>query len=224
MTFAITAQKRKAGNAETDREQGVVPAVLYGPEIEPVSISIDPRTFERLYKEAGESTLIDFTVEGENEPTKVLIQDVQYDEIKERFIHVDFRQIKMGEKMFATAELSFTGESPAVKALGGTLIKQQETINITCLPKDLVNHIDVDLSTLQTFDDSIHIKDLPFPAGVSAVDDGDFLIAKVSAPLTEDQLAALEESSVGDVATVEVDREKKEAEKGEDAALAKEKK
>ncbi len=224
MTLAITAKKREAGNAEAVREEGLIPAVLYGPEIESAPISIDALAFEKLYKAAGESTLVDFSIEGQSEPTKVLIQDVEYDNIKDRFIHVDFRQIKMGEEMHATAELAFVGESAAVKTLGGTLNMQQETINIKCLPKDLVSHIDVDISVLTTFEDSIHIKDLTFPAGVSPADDPDFLIAKVSAPLSEDQLAAMEESSVGDVAAVEVDGEKKDEEAEGEAVPVEEKK
>ncbi len=226
MTLAITAKKREAGNAEAVRAEGLVPAVLYGPEIDSVPISIDALTFEKLYKSAGESTLIDFSVEGQSEPTKVLVQDVEYDQLKDRFIHVDFRQIKMGEEMQATAELIFVGESSAVKTLGGTLNKQQETINIKCLPKDLVSHIDVDITSLATFEDAIHIKDLSFPAGVTAADDPDFLIAKVTAPLTEDQLAAMEETAAVDVAAVAVDGEKKEGEEAAEgeAAPAEEKK
>lgn len=208
MNFKIIAKKRDAGNATEDRERGLIPAVLYGPEIDAVSISVDPLTFERLYDEAGESTLIDLTIEGRDESSKVLIQDVQYDEIRERFLHIDFRQINMSKEMYATAELTFVGESSAVKTLGGTLIKQQETIDIKCLPKDLVNHIDVDLSLLASFDDSIYIKDLVFPTGVSAVDDGSFLVAKVAVPLSEEELKAMEESQVGDVAAIETEKKK----------------
>ena len=220
MTLAITAKKRDAGNAERDREQGLVPAVLYGPDIESVSIGVDPLLFEKLYNEAGESTLIDLTIEGQSEPTKVLVQDIQYDTIKERFIHIDFRQIKMGEEMQATAELTFIGESAAVKALGGTLNKQRESLDIKCLPKNLVNHIDVDISTLATFEDAIYIKDLSFPDGITSVDDMELLVAKVTAPLSEEQLAAMEESAVGDVEAVEVDGEKVDGEAAEGGAVA----
>jgi len=209
MTFEITVQKRDAGHAENVRDAGMIPGIVYGAGMEPVSISVEKHAFEKLYAEAGESSLIDFTVEG-MEPTKVLVQDVQYDSIKDRFIHVDFRQINMGVEMHATVELRFVGESAAVKALGGTLIRQRDEVEITCLPKDLVSHIDVDITALATFDDAIHVSDLPVPAGITIDADADTLIAKVSAPLSEEQLKAMEESQVGDVTAVEVDEKKKE--------------
>ena len=96
-------------------------------------------------------------------------------------------------------------------------------MDVTCLPKDLVNHIDVDISALATFEDAIHIKDLAIPAGITIVEDADELVAKVSAPLSEDQLKAMETSQVGDVTAVEVD-EKKKAEEAAAAEKADEKK
>ncbi len=211
MTFIFTAQLRTENKADDVRAEGKIPAVVYGPGTEPTSLTLEYNTFAALYDQAGESSLIDFSIEGQSgKPTKVLVQEIQYDNLKDRFMHVDFRQINMGVEMQATAELTFVGEAAAVKALGGTLNKQRETLDIKCLPKDLVSHIDVDLSKLATFEDSIHIKDLVFPAGVSPVDDDALLVAKVTAPLSEDQLAAMEETATVDVAAVEVDGEKTE--------------
>jgi large subunit ribosomal protein L25 len=209
MTFRIVAKQRQAGNAEEDRLLGVIPAVVYGPEMDSKSIGVEYTPFEKLYDEAGESSLVDLDVEGA-QPTKVLIQDVQYDPVKGKIIHVDFRQIKMGEEMTATIELRFVGETPAVKTLGGTLMKSAQEVNVRCLPKDLVGHIDVDLGVLQTFDDTISIGDVVLPAGVTVTDHADVLVAKVAPPLTEEQMKAMEETvetSVGDVA---VEGEKKE--------------
>ncbi|KKS72305.1 MAG: 50S ribosomal protein L25 [Candidatus Magasanikbacteria bacterium GW2011_GWE2_42_7] len=222
MTFELIVQKREAGHAQDVRDAGRIPAIVYGAGMEPVSVSVDAHVFDKLYADAGESSLIDFTVEG-GQSTKVLVQDVQYDSIKDRFIHVDFRQINMNVEMHATIELHFVGESAAVKALGGTLIEQRDTLDVSCLPKDLVNHIDVDISALATFEDAIHIKDLAIPAGITIVEDADELVAKVSAPLSEDQLKAMETSQVGDVTAVEVD-EKKKAEEAAAAEKADEKK
>ena len=165
-----------------------------------------------MYREAGESNLIDFTLDGESEVVKVLAQDVQYDVVKGNIIHIDFLQIRMGVEMTATISINFVGESLAVKGLGGTLSTPHDTVNIKCLPKDLVGSIDVDISILKTFEDSIHVKDLPLPAGIVATDKEGTLIAKVTAPLTEAQLEAMEETASADVAAVEVDGEKKEGE------------
>jgi large subunit ribosomal protein L25 len=213
MTFTITAQKRTSGAADALRADGGIPAVVYGPEIESFPVGIDYRTFEKLYQEAGESSLLDLAVDG-GTPINVLIQDVQYDPVKGRIIHVDFRQIKMGEEMTATVELNFIGESDAVKTLGGTLNKTIDSVDVKCLPKDLVGHIDVDLSTLKTFDDVITIGSLTIPVGISITDNPDTPVAKVAAPLTEDQLKAMEESGPSSVDEIEVEK-KKEEEAGE---------
>lgn len=222
MTFTLIAEKRTGGTPDETRENGAIPAVVYGPEIESMSIGVDYRTFETLYQEAGESSLVDLNVNG-GEPISVVIQDVQYDPVKGNIIHVDFRQVKMGEEMNATIELNFIGESDAVKTLGGTLIKTIDSVQVRCLPKDLVGSIDVDLSRLKTFDDLISIGTLSIPAGITVEDNPDTPVAKVAPPLTEEQLKAMEESTVGSVEDVAVEgEEKKEA--GEEGEGAEEKK
>lgn len=199
------------------REEGQIPAVLYGPEIQPVSIAVDRTAFQKLYAEAGESTLVDLVVDG-GKPAKVLIQDVQYDPMKGMAIHVDFRQINMNKEMTATIELNFVGEAPAVKELGGTLMKPLTTLSVKCLPKDLVSSVDVDLTVLKTFDNIIRVADLVLPAGITSLEEADTTVAKVSPPLTEDQLKAMEESSTVNVADIEISVERgKKEEEGEAA-------
>ena len=216
MTLILSAKKRESEKADSVREQVLIPGVVYGPEIEPVSVAFQYNVFEKLYKEAGESTLIDFSVEGAKEPTKVLIQAVQYDPVSRRVTHVDLRQIRMNEEMHATVELHFVGEAPAIKSLGGTLVKAQNHSNIKCLPKDSVSFIEVSLSGLETFENMIHVKDLQMPAGVISTDSPDMVIVKVSAPLTEEQLKAMEDQGPKGVEEVKVEEKAKEgeAEKG----------
>jgi len=216
MTFSIKLQPRPAGSVEELRASGSVPGVVYGPDRKSTSITIPNKELDKLYKEAGESTLIDLTIEGEKEAVKVLIQDLQFDPVKGNIIHVDFRQINMNEEMHATTELNFVGESAAVKELGGTLVKTLEYLNIKCLPKDLVSSIDVDLSALKTFDDAIHVKDITLPAGVTATDNVETVLAKVTAPLTEEQIKAMEESGPQTVEDVKVDEKVKK--EGDEAA------
>lgn len=221
MTFTITATKREGGKPEDLRAAGSIPAVVYGPEIEAQSLTVATRDFEKLYQEAGEASLIDMAVDGQKDGYTVLIQDVQYDPVKGQVLHVDFRQIKMGEAMTATVELTFTGEAPAVKALGGTLNTNTDSVSVSCLPKDLVSHIDVDLSVLKTFDDAITIADITVPAGIEITDNPQGLVANVSAPLSAEQLEAMETTEETSVDSVEVAGEKKEE---ADAEAAEEKK
>ncbi len=214
MAIAISAQKRMTGDAEKVRAQGMLPAVVYGAGMEPITVSVEKATFEKMYAEAGESTLIDFSVDG-GESVKVLVQAIQYNPLNEHPIHVDFRQINMNVEMTAMIELEFVGESQAVKE-GGTLLTQMDSVEITCLPKYLVTSIQVDLSALKTFDDTIHVSDLKFPEGIVATEDSGAVVAKVSSPLTEDELKAMEESTVP--ASLEQIEVEKKGKKDEEAA------
>lgn len=223
MAFAIHATKRTEGTADLVRAERLIPAVVYGPQTPSTSVAVNYREFEKLYAQAGESSLIDFDIDNSGKPVKVLVQDVQYEPVKERILHVDFRQIDMTKEMSATVELRFIGESSAVKDLGGTLIKTLEEVGVRCLPQDLVSHIDVDISVLKTFDTVIHVSDLALPAGITVENATDMVLAKVAAPLTEDQIKAMEEVSAPvDLSKIEVEKKGKTEEEGAEGADASE--
>lgn len=216
MTLTLNAQKR-SGNADALRAAGKLPAVVYGPHMEAaLSLAIDASAFDKVYNQAGESTLVTLAIEGQ-EPMMVLIQDTQINPIKRTVIHADFRQVTMGEEMDVTIELVFVGTAPAEKTLGGTLLKPKEEVNVRCLPQDLVDHIDVDLSVLKTFDDAIHVRDLQLPSGLTVMDGADEMIATVNPPLSEEQLSALEQPVEVNLEKIEVEAKGKKEEEGADA-------
>jgi large subunit ribosomal protein L25 len=210
----LQATKRE-GDAPAIREQGNIPAVVYGPHIDAFSVSVPYLSFEKIYQTGGESRLIDLAVEGQDS-VAVLVKDMQIHPVSRKIMHVDFRNVTMGEKMDVTVELQFDGVAPAEKQLGGTLILSTRSLNVSCLPKDLVDHIAVDLSVLISFDQQIYIKDIQLPEGLTVLDAQDALVAKVTPPLTEEQLKAMEETEQEDVAAVAVEGEEiKDAEAGE---------
>lgn len=208
MSLALQATKRTE-SVDAVRAAGKIPAVVYGPHMDTLSIAVPVGLFEKVYREATESTFIDLDIAGDEKRT-VLIQDMQFDPVKGGILHVDFKNITMGEELTAMVELTFVGSAPAVKALGGTLITNMESIEVTALPSDLVDHIDVDLSVLATFDDAIRIKDIQLPTGISVSDDPEQLVVKVNAPLTEDQLKAMEESTPASIDDIQVEKKGKE--------------
>jgi large subunit ribosomal protein L25 len=214
MSYTLEVTKRTK-NATSTRDSGSIPAVVYGSGSQPDSVSVDYRIFEKLYSQAGESSLIDLVVDKQA-ITKVLIQDIQRDPVKGTIIHADFRRINMDKEMTATIEIRFVGEPPAVKALGGTLNKAVDSLNIKCLPNDLVSHVEVDLSILSTFDNAIYIRDISIPIGITITDNPTTLVAKVAAPLSEDQLKAMEESEQTSVEDIEVEGKAKEDGEGEE--------
>lgn len=199
------------------RAVGQIPAVVYGNDIETQSVSIESSAFSRTLRSAGESTIVDLTVDGTKEPIKVLIQDVQRDPVRSDVIHVDFRQVNMSKPIEAKIPLNFIGDSAAVHAMGGTLIKSLEEIEVRCLPGKLVHQIDVDVSVLKTFEDAIHVSDLAAPEGMEVLTEGNYTLATVEAPRSEAEMAALDAAVEVDVAAVEVEKKGKEEEAAEGA-------
>jgi large subunit ribosomal protein L25 len=141
-----------------------IPAVLYGPEIETISLEVDRKDFEKVYKDVGE-TLIDLEVEG-GKKYSVLIHDEQVHPLSQALLHVDFYQPNLKEEVVTEVPLELVGEAPALK-LGGTLIANMKEISVSALPKDLPSKIVIDVSSLITFEDVITAKDIKLPAGVT---------------------------------------------------------
>ena len=209
----LSAAKREI-KGEKARHEGVLPAVVYGGKDESLSLSLSNRDFVKIYDEAGESTLIDLTVDN-HEAGKVLVQAVQYDPVSGRVTHVDLRRIDMNKPITARVELRLMGEAPVIKEQGGTLVHNLEEVEIECLPKDLVANFEIDLSVLKTFDDAIRVSDIKLPDGVKIIDPTPTsIIAKAQPALTEEQIKAMEEAATqpADLSKIEAAGKKKEAE------------
>lgn len=199
------------------RLKSIIPAVIYGHGTENKNVQIDYNSFHKAFKAAGESTLLDLEIEGDG-TVKALVKDWQVEPLSNRYTHVDFYQVNLKEKLKTEVALNFIGESPAVKEQGGSIIKTLDSVLVECLPMDLVHSIDVDISVLKNFDDMIAVKDLAVPAGIEILENADEVIVKVEAPMTEDQLKALENAAPVDVTAVKTEAEVKAAEEAAKAA------
>lgn len=184
------------------RNQKMIPAVVYGAG-ENQSITLDYVPFEKAFRLSGESTLVDLVIDMAK-PVKVLVHDVQYEPIRSRITHVDFYQVKMDQKLTVNIALKFVGESRAVKELGGIFVKQLDEMEVRCLPGDLVHEIEVDISCLKLFDDVIRFADITLPKGIELLEDGRTIVAMATSPVSEAELAALEQVQATDVSTIEV--------------------
>lgn len=199
------------------RLKNLLPAVIYGHGIESKSVMADYNAFHKVIKAAGESTLIDLEIEGDG-AVKALVKDWQVDPISNRYTHVDFYQVNLKEKLKTEIALNFVGESPAVKEQGGSLVKTLDSILVECLPMDLVHAIDVDVTALRRFDDMIAVKDLKIPEAIHVLENPEATVVKVEAPMTEEQLKALESAAPADVTAIKTEAEEKKA--AEDAKKA----
>jgi len=183
----LEAQKRdKKENVKVLLKSGLVPAVIYGPHLKTNKmVKAKANDLKKVIAQAGESTLVDLVVDGKKEG-KVLIKDEQRDPVRDSLIHVDFYEVDMTKEIHTEIPLHFIGESKAVKELSGVLIRSINEIEVRCLPSDLVNHLDVDISVLNTFDDVIKIHDLNLPAGIKLVHETDDVVATVAEPKAEE--------------------------------------
>jgi len=193
MVYELKAKSRDVfgKKLEAQREQGLVPAVIYGTEVKDnVAVFLDLNEFKKVYEKVSGSAIVNLVIEGESKPREVLIKEVAAHPVKGTFIHIDFYQIKHGQKLEVEVELNFVGIAPAVKVLGGILIKNMNKISIKCLPEEILASIDIDLSTLETFESKITVGDLKFPASVEVLHAPEEIVASVSAPMEEEVVVA----------------------------------
>ncbi len=173
------------------RTQGEIPAVLFGHGIKPTNLTLNYNEFDKIFHQAGESTLIDLSVDG-GKPVKVLVQDCQLEPLKSRINHVDLHQVRMDEKLHTEIPLKFINEAPAVKEFSGILVTNIHAIEVECLPQDLVHEIEVDLTALKKLEDVITVADLKIPAGIQVKISPEEAVMLVQPPRSEKEMSDLE--------------------------------
>ncbi|MFA7169825.1 MAG: 50S ribosomal protein L25 [Candidatus Paceibacterota bacterium] len=200
----ISAEIRNADEvrAKTLLENGFIPGVVYGHGFENLSIKVNRKEFLGALREAGESTLVNLKI-GDKEIKNVVIKDYQVDPLTGAITHFDLHKVKMTEKLIVNVDISFIGESSAVKNEGGVLVTGQDSIEIKCLPTDLIQEIEVDLSKLEHLDDIIRVKDLNLPENIEVLDEEENVVVTVTPPRTDEEMEDLEEKPEEDVNKVE---------------------
>ena len=205
----ITGESRSKTTAQT-RAAGAIPGILYGHGIENQSVQVDAKEFTKIFSQTGYTTLISLAI-GKT-AHNVLVREVQFHPLKDLITHVDFYQVRLDEKVRAEVPLSFTGEAPAVKDLGGVLVKSIDAVDLEAFPQDLPHTIPVDISSLKDFESIIHVSDLDVPSGITLFTEPETVVAVVQAPRSEAELESLAEEVTEDVAAVETVEKKAEAE------------
>lgn len=219
-TLTVKPRTILGKKTRTLRSQGSIPGVIYGHGLEPTPVVIDKLAFDKVYRQAGESTLLDLVVEG-GKASKVIIQDVQFHPVSGTVQHVDFHQVRMDEKLVVDIPLKFVGEAPAVKELGGILIKNVDHFKAECLPQDLVHEIEIDLSKLAEFNKGLQLKDIKIPTGIKVILPPEEVVAIVTPPRSEAELAELKSEVKEDVSAVESTKPEKAKEEGVETVKSK---
>jgi large subunit ribosomal protein L25 len=174
------------------RREGILPAVLFGYGLESTPIQMDLRETTKILASVGSSTLV--TVDLDGKEFAVLVRERQRDIIYRTLSHVDFQAVSMTETVRAQVRIHFGDvEAPAVLKYGAIINTGLDVLEIECLPQDLPDHIDVDISSLIEIGDSILVKDITLAEGIQVLDDPDDLIVVASAPISEEELEEIEE-------------------------------
>jgi large subunit ribosomal protein L25 len=214
LTLETKARDARGKAAAKLAKDDLMPAVCYGPKKEAMPVSVPLAAFKKVWKEAGESTIV--KLEGALQGEEALIQDVDVNPLTGEPRHADFYMLEKGKKVEVAVPIEFVGEAPAVKA-GGNLIKVLYEMEVEALPANLPHEIVVDVSVLTEMDQKLHVKDIVMPAGVEAKTDGEEVVALIAAAVEEK-----EEAPAADIGAIEIseDRGKKEAAEGEGEAKA----
>jgi large subunit ribosomal protein L25 len=208
MTINLKAVKReKTEKLGAIRKGGNIPAVFYGPKEAATSITLSEVEFVKVWKKAGESSII--ALEAEGEVHDALIHEVDLDPVTGKVRHADFYIVEKGKKVQVHVPIVFEGVAPAVKELAGTLTKVLHEIEIEAKPADLPHDLTVSLESLVTFEDQILAKDIKLPAGVTLITGPEEVIALVSVAKEE-----VEEVPV-DISAIEISVEKGKKEEEE---------
>jgi len=215
--ITLKTQAREASNLKSQREAGMVPAVMYGPKEDTASIAVSGKEFGKVLKEAGESTVI--TLETPKGKKSALIHDVQFDPIKSIPLHVDFYIIEEGKEVGVDTPLEFVGVSPAVKELGGTLVKVLHELSIKGMPAKLPHTIEVDISALVDLESHISAKDITLPEGITLMNNIDEIIASISVAKEEEE-EPTESADISDIEVEQKGKKEEEAEAGEEKKQA----
>ena len=202
--FAIKAKPRdQAAKLDILRKTGEIPAVFYGAGKNTTSISVSSLDFKKIWREAGESSAV--KVEMPEGAVDVLIHEVQVDPITDEPVHADFLVIDMTKKIRVGVPLVFAGVSNAVKNGIGNLVKVLHELEVEALPADLPHDLSVDISKLETLDDTVVVSDINLPNGVVAITAGTDVVASIVAQVEEKE----EAPAPVDLSAIEVEKKGK---------------
>lgn len=213
----LKAEKRNVVGKQVKalRREGKLPAVIYGHHTEPINILLDAHTASLVLGKITSSSLLTIDVNGTE--YAALVREKQRDYIKNRLLHVDFLAVSLDEKLRATVSVHFIGLSLAVKDFNAVMIHNLEQLHVECLPADLPERIDVDISSMVKIGDGVRVKDVQVSDKVRLLDDPETMVVVATMPKVEEEVvvAPVEGAVVADISAepeISVERGKKEEE------------
>jgi large subunit ribosomal protein L25 len=214
-TSVIEAKKRVPGGKNVNRrlrKSGVIPAVVYGPGIEPIPISVDPHLVQNiLHSEAGRNSIFNIDVDGSSQDN-AMVKDYQLDPVLGKLIHVDFVKIAMDQKLTLTVNIEIVGDAEGVKLGGGIMDFVTRSVEVECLPQDIPDSIVVDVTKLK-INDYVRVSNLVVDPKVKLLTEPEVVVVTIIPPVKEEEPVTEAE---GQAEEPEVIKKGKASEEGEE--------
>lgn len=207
------------------RRQNITPVHLLGHGIDSLTLQCDTPQLQRVLSQAGKTRLVSLKLDESKKPRNVVVREIQKDAVTGRLLHVDFYQVRMEEKIKVEVPIVLVGEAPALKVKDNTLVQELTILNIECLPDQIPNSVEVNLSPLTEADQSIQVKSIALGAGITILNDPEQTIARVSKRVIEaappPKEAVVEEAAAAAEAAAPAEGGAKEGKEKEGGAAAK---
>lgn len=211
MELSVQKREQLGRGVHILRAQHLIPAELYGKGIANLHLAVPERDFKKVFKEAGENTIVNVVVDGKKYPA--FIYDVSYDGVTDEILNIDFYQVRMDEKIKIGVPIEFIGIAPAIKSKNGILVKALQELEIEALPSDIPHSIAVDITKLEDIGQSLYVKDISALEKVKVLVAPDTVVATITAQITEEEELAMQQTAGAGVETVKVETEEKKAER-----------
>jgi large subunit ribosomal protein L25 len=187
------------------RREGWIPLVVYGPGFDSESYQANSREFNQVLDDAGLTSLVTLQVKGQEEPYKVLVRDIQRDVLTDELLHVDLYRVSMTQKITTEIPIEFVGIAPGAQTLEIMVLTIMDTLEIECLPGDLVSSLELDISPLETLDDVLTVADLDVPEGITVQAEPHEVVARLTYAARELEEEEEEEELPVEIAADEVE-------------------
>jgi len=170
------------------RRQGITPCHLFGHDIKSLALQCDTAHLIHIINQAGTTRPINLEIDGEKLPKSVMIREIQQDAVNKQLLHVDFYQVRKGEKIKVDVPIILVGESPALKGKGRMLIHGITSLSVECLPDNIPPQIEVDISPLEEVEQTIYVRDITLDPEITVHADPDQLVVKISEAFVKEEV------------------------------------
>ena len=194
------------------RRQGITPVHVFGHGIESLALQCDTASLQRVLARSGQTRVINLKIDDENSPRTVMAREVQQDILKGSLLHVDFYQVKMTEVIEVDVPIVLVGEAPALKDKENMLAQELNTLSIECLPANIPDSIEVDVSSLAEPDQAIRVRDIVPGEGITILNDPEVMLARITVQREVEEIPEVVEVAEEEAEAVEAEEEAKPSE------------